>query len=103
KPGLTVIKMLVPLAVGKDGNPSLNGLTVELGNGRGQPAERTLTVKVPPNTSSLPVRVTRGTQPVGNGSCPVGAPNAPPPPVSPPGPVQSPPTCSPGGVQVVNG
>jgi hypothetical protein len=99
-PGLRVLEVVVPLADGDSGRPTLEGLLVECGPGTPQPAARPLSCTAPSGASEARFVFSRapGGSPVGRASAPL-EPRA--------APVVSafsaPPICVAGAVQIVEG
>src|SRR6266851_2237411 len=58
-PALRVVEMELPLARGEDGRATLQGLVVDLGDGRAQPADGVLTVEIPRNADRIQLSVRR--------------------------------------------
>ncbi len=58
-PALGVIEMRVPTAPGATGQAALQGLVVDLGDGRQQPANQALTIQVPQNATGIPVTISQ--------------------------------------------
>jgi hypothetical protein len=73
-PALAVVEMKIDAAVGGTGTTSLHGVVVDLGDGRKQPADQPLTVKISEQTVALPVTLSlQGTTtPVAEGRVPIG-------------------------------
>ncbi len=71
-PALGVVEMKVPANSAASTN-SLQGLVVDLGDGRQQPANQPLTVQIGQNSTSIPVKVIQegNTQPVAQSSVPI--------------------------------
>lgn len=72
-PALGVIEMKVPANTGASAQNVLQGLVVDLGDGRQQPANQPLTIQIAQNSPSVPVRVIRqgNSQPVAQSSMPI--------------------------------
>lgn len=72
-PALGVIEMKVPANSGATVQSTLQGLVIDLGDGRQQPASQPLTIQIAQNSPSVPVRVSQqgNSRPVAQSSMPI--------------------------------